>query len=98
MIRDRNIHVLNQIDLERRAANLLKMHNLKPGDGDPNFQDVDKYGVKANNHMHFGDVVADKVPPFQDLMEWSKGEGYKNLGEPFPTNEIPAELQVAERA
>jgi hypothetical protein len=97
-IRDRNIHVLNEIDLERRATNLLKMYHLKPGDGDPSFQDVDKYGVKANNHMHFVDAVADNVPPFQDLMEWSKQEGYKNLGEPFPTNEIPAELQVAERA
>ena len=34
-IRDRNIHVLNEIDMERRATNLLKMYNLKPGDGDP---------------------------------------------------------------
>src|SRR5210317_157564 len=97
-MRSRNIHVLNEIDMERRATNLLKMYDLKPGDGDPSFQDVDKYGVKANNHMHFVDAVADNVPPFQDLMEWSKREGYKNLGEPFPTNEIPAELQVSERA
>jgi hypothetical protein len=83
-IRDRNIHVLNEIDLERRATSLLKMYHLKPGDGDPSFQDVDKYGVKANNHVHFVDAVADNVPPFQDLMEWSKREGYKNLGSPFP--------------
>ena len=97
-IRNRNIHVLNEIDLERRATNLLKMYHLKPGDGDPSFQDVAKYGVKANNHIHFVDSVADNVPPFQDLMEWGKQEGYKDLGRPFPTTEIPAELQVAERA
>ncbi|MEL0321395.1 MAG: hypothetical protein VXA68_05225, partial [Gammaproteobacteria bacterium] len=97
-IRDRNIHVLNEIDMERRAINLLKMYNLKPGDGDPSLQDVSKHGVKANNHIHFVDSVADKVPPFQDLMEWSKQEGYKDLDRPFPTDEIPSELQVAERA
>ena len=97
-IRDRNIHVLNEIDLERRATSLLKMYDLKPGDGDPSLQDVDKYGVKANNHMHFVDAVADNVQPFQDLMEWSKQEGYKDLGRPFPANKIPAELQVSERA
>lgn len=74
------------------------MYNLKPGDGDPSFRDVAKYGVKANNHIHFIDSVADNVPPFQDLMEWSKQEGYKDLGRPFPTTEIPAELQVSERA
>ena len=97
-IHDRNIHVLNEIDLERRATNLLKMHNLKLGDGDPSLWGVSKDGVKANSQMHFVDAVADNVPSFKEFTEWKKQENYKDLSKPFPTNEIPAELQVAERA
>ena len=99
-IRDRNIHVLNEIDLERRATNLLNMYDLKPGDGDPSLQDRKKHGVKADTHASFVHHVAHEIEPFRDLIEWAAHEQYKNQGNPnpYPTTEIPNELKIAERA
>ena len=51
-IHSRNSHILSEKDLERRAINLLKMYDLKPGDGDTDFQNVNKHGQnKARNHF-----------------------------------------------
>jgi len=99
-IRNRNAHVLSEIDLERRAFNLLKMHGLKPGDGDPSLQDRSKHGIKADAHASFVYHVAHEIEPFRDLIEWSGAEQYKNQGNPnpYPTTEVPTELKVAERA
>ena len=100
IIRDRNVHILSEKDLERRATNLLKMYNLKPGDGDPSLQDRRKHGVKADAHASFVHHVAHEIEPFRNLIEWGAEEQYKNQGNPnpYPTTEVPNELKVAERA
>jgi len=99
-IRDRNVHILSEIDLERRALNLLKMYNLKAGDGDPDLQDTKKHGIKAEAHASFVYHVADEIEPFRDLDEWRIKEQYfnRNNPNPYPTIEVPDDLKVAERA
>lgn len=100
IIRDRNVHILSEKDLERRALSLLKMHKLKAGDGDPSLRDIKKHGIKAEAHASFVYHVAEEIQPFQDLFEWYAEQQYRhqNNPNPHPITDVPNELKVAERA
>jgi len=101
IIKNRNIHVLSEIDLERRATNLLKMHNLKPGDGDPALGDIKRVGAeKASLQDSLAVHVASEIEPFRQYQDWNREDRLKRGkdGNPAPVIQIPDEHRVAERA
>ena len=93
-IESRNIPVLNEIELDKRAIGWLEMHNLKPGDADPDLLDENKHGERATLRRIFIDQVVAEGPAFEDLMEWGKKAHYDR--EEYV--EVPTELKVQERA
>jgi len=93
-IESRNIPVLNEIELDKRAIAWLEMHNLKPGDADPELLDEAKHGERATHRRIFIDQIAAEGPAFEDLMEWGKKAHYDR--EEYV--EVPTELKVQERA
>jgi len=93
-IESRNILVLNEIELDKRAIAWLEMHNLKPGDADPELLDEAKHGERATHRRIFIDQIAAEGPAFEDLMEWGKKAHYDR--EEYV--EVPTELKVQERA
>jgi hypothetical protein len=90
----RNIPVLNEIELDKRAIAWLEMHNLKPGDADPELLDESKHGERATHRRAFIDQVIAEGPAFEELMEWGKKAHYER--EEYA--EVPTELKVQERA
>lgn len=93
-IESRNIPVLNEIELDKRAIAWLEMHNLKPGDADPELLDETKHGERATHRQIFIDQVVAEGPAFEELMEWGKKAHYDR--EEYV--EVPTELKVQERA
>ena len=93
-IESRNIPVLNEIELDKRAIAWLEMHNLKPGDADPELLDEAKHGERATHRRIFIDQVVAEGPAFEELMEWGKKAHYDR--EEYV--EVPTELKVQERA
>ena len=93
-IESRNIPVLNEIELDKRAIAWLEMHNLKPGDADPELLDEIKHGERATHRRAFIDQVVAEGPAFEELMEWGKKAHYDR--EEYV--EVPADLKIQERA
>ena len=93
-IESRNIPVLNEIELDKRAIAWLEMHNLKPGDADPELLDETKHGERATHRRAFIDQVVAEGPAFEELMEWGKKAHYDR--EEYV--EVPADLKIQERA
>jgi hypothetical protein len=93
-IESRNIPVLNEIELDKRAINWLEMHNLKPGDADPELLDESTHGERATRRRAFIDQIVTEGPAFEDLMEWGKKAHYDRK----EYVEVPANLKIQERA
>ena len=97
-IESRNIPILNEIELDKRAIAWLEMHNLRPGDADPELLDETKHGMRATSRRMFVEQVAENGSAFDELMEWGKKAHYEALHEREEYVEVPEELRVQERA
>ena len=101
-IESRNIPVLNEIELDKRAIAWLEMHNLKPGDADSELLDEKKHGARAISRKLFIEQIGDG-PAFEDLHEWGKkahyhADGMRSLKMIVDYVELPDHLRVQERA